>query len=102
MDLERGVVLRNELYVPREDTGEYHCVEVLETTKFHQLPNGGWIPVEGDITLHLGKKGLTYDFHQNFVVDVNSISIDKKDIPDSLFDIQFPPGARIQNHLGRN
>lgn len=32
-------------------------------------------------------------------VDVNSISIEKKDIPDSLFDIQFPPGAKIENAI---
>lgn len=99
IDIERGVLLRQEIYAPSEDIGEHRRVEVHEAAKWHQLPNGGWIPIEGDIKQHQIRKGLVFDYAQHWTVDVNSISIDKKDIPDSLFDIEFPPGTIIQNHI---
>ncbi len=96
IDLERGLPLRMEFH----DPGHPDNSEISESTKFHQLPNGGWITVEGDLKQHtVTAKGYVTDLTLRCKVDVNSVSIDKKDIPDSLFDIKFPPGARILNEI---
>jgi len=64
--------------------------------KLHQLPNGGWFPVEGTRISypHYIHKRLSH-----IVVDVNSITIEKEDIPDFLFDIIFPVGASVYNAI---
>jgi len=97
IDLERGLPLRSESHY-RSDSVESRTV--VESTRFHQLPNGGWMPAEGIVKMHRIREGFIFDLTLRYIVDVNSISIEKKDIPDSLFDIQFPPGARIQDATG--
>ncbi|MBP7053586.1 MAG: hypothetical protein KBE65_21455 [Phycisphaerae bacterium] len=99
IDLERGLPLRTEHYFPNKDGAGHRCGTVAEPTKFHQLPNGGWIAVEGVMRMHRIREGFTMDLGVFCTVDVNSISIERKDIPDSLFDIKFPPGAMITNEI---
>ncbi len=99
MDLERGMPLHIEYRYPNKEGGGYHRGWMVEGIKLHRLPNGGWIPVQGIGRQHI--KRPEFELHNvlHVVVDVNSISIDKKDIPDSLFDIQFPPGAKVENGI---
>ncbi len=95
IDVERGMPLRMEHYYPNASATGGELGIVVAPIKLHELPNGGWIPMETAESLY------RYDGTRvaRSVVDVNSISIEKKDIPDSLFDIQFPPGAKIENAI---
>jgi hypothetical protein len=96
IDLEKSAPLRIERYAADNTGTGCRQTSVTEKIELHQLPNGGWTPVGGISTgiRKTGGKNIT-----RVVVDVNSISIDKKDIPDSLFDIQFPPGAKVENGI---
>ena len=93
IDSKRGMPLRMEHYYPNASGTGGELGVAVASIKLHQLPNGGWIPVEATESLY------RYDGTRvsRSVVDVSSISIEKKDIPDSLFDIQFPPDAKIEN-----
>ncbi len=64
--------------------------------KLHPLPHGGWIMADA-ISHGIGK---THTNTLRHLVDVNSVSTEKKDIPDSLFDIQFAPGAHVEDATG--
>jgi hypothetical protein len=99
IDRERGLPLRVESHWINQDASESDPPSFEEPTKFHQLPNGGWLAVEGAHTLIRIHEGREARLCSRWIVDVNSISIEKKDIPDNLFDIQFPPGAKIQNTI---
>ncbi|MHC4700969.1 MAG: hypothetical protein ACYTFQ_10370 [Planctomycetota bacterium] len=66
--------------------------------KLHQLPNGGWFPVEGT-RVSYRQKPRPYQRLSHIVVDVNSIRIEREDIPESLFEVDFPEGARIYNAI---
>jgi hypothetical protein len=102
IDLERGLPLRLESSFTNEAGGVPQPPAIVESTKFHPLPNGGWIPLEGTQTLTMAGEGREVRLRSRWITDVNSISIEKKDIPDSLFDIQFPPGARIENAIAKD
>ena len=66
--------------------------------KLHQLPNGGWFPVEGT-RVSYRQKPRPHQRLYHIVVDVKSITIQREDIPESLFEINFPEGARIYNSI---
>ena len=66
--------------------------------KLHQLPNGGWFPVEGT-RVSYRQKPRPHQRLSHIVVDVNSITIQREDIPESLFEINFPEGAIIYNAI---
>lgn len=99
IDLEWGLPLRLENSFPNEAGGVPQPPAIVESTKFHPLPNGGWIPLEGTQTLAMAGEGREARLRSRWITDVNSISIEKKDIPDSLFDIQFPPGATVTDAI---
>jgi len=56
IDQERALPLRMELYQRDETGGSDTRIRVTESTKLHQLPNGGWISVEGTDRLQ-GRRG---------------------------------------------
>lgn len=66
--------------------------------KLHQLPNGGWFQVEGT-RVSYRQEPRPHQRLSHIMVDVNSITIQREDIPESLFDINFPEGARIYNAI---
>ena len=66
--------------------------------KLHQLPNGGWFPIEGTLVSYR-QEPRPHQRLSHIVVDVNSITILRDDIPDSLFDIHFPEGAKVYNDI---
>ena len=66
--------------------------------KLHQLPNGGWFPVEGT-RVSYRQEPRPHQRLYHIMVDVNSITMEREDIPESLFEIDFPEGARIYNAI---
>jgi hypothetical protein len=61
------------------------------------LPNGGWIPIEGVSSLYWRPSSEVSSEH--IVVDVNSITIRREDIPDSLFKLDIPKDAIVTNRI---
>jgi hypothetical protein len=96
IDCERGIPLRFEYYDKDPAVGQVRLTSRTDSIETHQLPNGGWIAVKGV---------STYFFYPNretsmhIFVDVNSVTIEKEDIPDSLFTLEFPEGASIYNAI---
>lgn len=96
IDCERGTSLRLEYY--HATSAQPTLMTEIKSIKLHQLPNGGWIPVEGTRVSHrLIPK--PYARFSHIAVDVNSITIRREDIPDSLFTLSFPEGARVYNAI---
>jgi hypothetical protein len=95
IDCDMGLLMRLEYYGGHPDDDPPRLLRLKEVTKVHQLSNGGWVPLEGRDTLYGdGYTGFT-DVH----VDVNSISVDRADIPDSLFRLDFPEHTRVFNTI---
>jgi hypothetical protein len=64
----------------------------------HQLPNGAWLPVAG--TKATGPNGFVGNWRgkKHILIDVNSISIRREDIPEELFEMDFI-GCMIFNNV---
>lgn len=99
IDAERHVPLRIEHYRLQGKLDRTKPIVVVDSIRVHQLPNKGWIPVAGKRSSPMERGGWEWIESHRIAVDVDSISIEKKDIPDSLFDIKFPEGARIRNTI---
>lgn len=99
IDSERFMPLKIQHYGlkdPSSDNASPHS-EVVGI-RLHQLPNGGWFPVKGT-RVSYRQKPQPHQRLSHIVVDVNSITIEREDIPESLFEINFPEGARIYNAI---
>jgi len=99
IDCERYMPLKIQQYGlndPSSSNARPHS-EVIGI-KLHQLPNGGWFPVEGT-QVSYRQEPRPHQRLSHIVVDVNSITIQREDIPESLFEINFPKGARIHNAI---
>jgi len=98
IDRERGMPIRYEHYDRHPDSSGARVTSEVKSIELHQLPNGGWFPVKGTRSVHYRspKPYLAFD---HITVDVNSITIKREDIPDSLFTIEFPVGARVYNAI---
>jgi hypothetical protein len=96
IDRERGVLLRLESYGDKDPrvTDSPACYATLDILETLQLPNGGWLPVRSERAL-----GPDAARKSSYRVDPNSITIDRADIPDSLFTVDFPEGARVVNTI---
>lgn len=71
----------------------------VDSIVVHQLPNGAWLPVQG--TIAGGHDGFIGDWSgsSTTIVDVNSITIKREDIPDSLFDLDFTGCTVFNNRI---
>jgi peptide methionine sulfoxide reductase MsrB len=98
IDTERGVMVRWELYSGTPDSAGARLLQCLESTRFQQTENGGWLPVEGRTTHY--DDGYTQ--FKDIRVDVNSISVDRADIPDSLFHLEYPEHTILSNRIRRD
>ncbi len=98
IDTERGAMVRWELYMGTPDSAGARLLQCLESTRFHQTENGGWLPVEGRNTYY----GDGYMRFKDVRVDVNSISVDRADIPDSLFHLEYPEHTILSNTIDRD
>ncbi|MHC4293962.1 MAG: hypothetical protein ACYSTL_00080 [Planctomycetota bacterium] len=86
LDRERGMPLRIWSYDKHPGAKEAFPRCRIDSIKLHQLPNSGWFPVKGVRSLHF--VGMVV--RENLEVALDSITIRRKDIPDSLFKFEFP------------
>lgn len=96
IDCARGVPLRLVYYDKNPDANQARLTSRVEPLEFHQLPNGGWVPVEGTRTLNFSQG---YVISSRMLVDIDSITTSKENIHDALFRIEFPEGAEIYNAI---
>lgn len=98
IDCERGMPLRYKHYDRHPDSGGTFLGEEVKLIELYRLGNGGWFPVKGTRILY--RRGPKPHSIFNYItVDVNSITIERKDIPDSLFKLEYPEGARVYNSI---
>ena len=95
IDVKRGMPLRLESYNVPDGSKQPMLLATVESIRLLQLTNGGWFPIEGVRSIYL--PGGPRPSH--IVVDVNSVTIRREDIPDSLFELTFPEGAQVNNSI---
>ena len=98
IDREAGVPIQVRRFDRHPTVPEAKATTEVNDITLHRLPNGGWIPVAG---IHRFNNS-EYSSRERIRVDVNSIRADDKEVPESLFWIEFPPGATIydgRSHL---
>ena len=84
-----------EHYVINPDSGEEGLTSKIDSIELHELPNGAWIPIKGVRSIYFHDRVGS----QHISVDPRTITIRREDIPDSLFDIQFPEGCQVYNAI---
>jgi hypothetical protein len=98
IDAERGLPVQIHHFDKPPGSSGAMLMTKIESIRHRQLPNGGWIPVAG--TRSVLYQGLPPRVKsQRVSIDVNSVTIDRKDIPESLFKLRFPSGARVYNAI---
>jgi hypothetical protein len=95
IDQEAGVLLRAECYDKDLSSADRKLLSEIKNIQLHKLANGGWFPIKGTRTVYFKDEAES----EHIVVDVNSIIINREDIPDSLFTLEFPDGARVYNAI---
>jgi len=98
IDCERGMPIRWEHYDQHPDSRGARLTSEVKSIELHHLPNGGWFPVNGTRSIYHGPP-KPYMTSRQITVDVSSITIKREDIPDSLFEINFPFGAKVYNAI---
>ena len=98
IDRERSMPLRLEIYDRHPSSPKARMLSEVKSIELYQLPNGGWFQVRGTRILHHRSPKPHLSFNHT-TVDVNSITIKREDIPDSLFTIEFPEGAEVYNAI---
>ena len=96
IDKQRGMPLRIWFFRKHPAWGDEESISQINDIELYQLPNGAWIPVQGVRSINFSD---SYTSYEHIPVDVNSIKIQREDIPESLFKIDFPDGARIYNAI---
>ena len=96
IDRQRGMPLRIKYFRRHPNWNDAKVISQINDIKLHQLPNGAWIPVEGVRSNSFSDEYISYE---HIIVDVNSITTRREDIPESLFKIDFPKGAVIYNAI---
>jgi hypothetical protein len=96
IDKQRGMPLRIWFFRKHPAWGDEESISQINDIELYQLPNGAWIPVQGVRSINFSD---SYTSYEHISVDVNSIKIQREDIPESLFKIDFPAGARIYNAI---
>jgi len=94
IDRRRAMPLRIRHFRRHPNWADAELISEINDIKLHELRNGGWIPCEGVKRLDRRDGSALYE---NITVDISSITTRREDIPESLFKIDFPEGARIYN-----
>ena len=94
IDQEAGLPLQVEIYDRHPSTVNRKLVAEIRDIQLHRLPNGGWVPIKGTDAVYFSDGEIV---HTRLEVEVSSITIKREDIPDSLFTIEFPDGAKVYN-----
>jgi len=92
IDRQRGMPLRIQYFDKHPNWFDSRRVSEIKDIKLYQLPNSGWIPIQGVRSINFSQDNISYE---HMTVDVNSITIKHDDIPESLFNIKFPMGAKV-------
>lgn len=95
IDKQRGMPLRIWYYGKHPTWGEEKSISQINDIELHQLSNGAWIPVKGVRSINFSD----YISYEHISVDINSIKTQREDIPEFLFEMNFPDGARIYNAI---
>ena len=95
IDQKAGVPLRVEYYNKHFSSVDRKLLGEIKDIKLHRLPNGGWFPIKGTRSVYFSDETIS----EHLEVDVNSVTIEHEGIPDSLFTLEFPEGARIYNAI---
>lgn len=95
IDQEAGVPLRVEYYNKHFSSVDRKLLGETKNIQLHRLPNGGWFPTKGTRSVVFSDETVS----EQLEVDVDSITIKREDIPDSLFTLEFPEGARVYNAI---
>jgi len=93
-----GVPLKLQYFDVHPTTTQNRLRVEVNVNKVHQLSNGGHLAVKGTRSVFFsGAK--TWTANEHITIDVNSITTRREDIPDSLFSLTFPKGAKIYNSI---
>ncbi|MHC4501112.1 MAG: M56 family metallopeptidase [Planctomycetota bacterium] len=95
IDCERGMPLRLGYYDKPVESGEGRLISDVNSIELHELPNGGWIPVKGVRSVY-HRDGPVREIIR---VDTESITVEREDIPESLFALEFPKGAIVYDRF---
>ena len=98
IDVERSIPLRIEYYDKPPDLGGARLLSRIDSITAYQLPNGGWIPAAGTRSVYFPTP-QPQTVSEHIRVDTRSVTIRREDIPDSLFTLSFPKGARVHNGI---
>ena len=94
IDAQAAIPLRTRIYDRHPTAPQARLILEVNDVTPYRLPNGGWIPVTGVRTLHFSGSNPPYSGSEHFAVEVDSITTQ---VPDSLFALELPVGARIYN-----
>jgi len=98
IDSDRNMPVNIKYYDKHPLTGKDRLIcEVKDIELFH-LPNGGWFPIAGSRCIYLDDSQERYDAN-HIRVDTSSLTIRREDIPDELFKLKFPEGAKVFNEI---
>lgn len=92
IDVDRGIVLRMRNFDSDATAKDRHPLATIDQIQHQQLANGDWLPVEGTRTLHFPDRTSI----ERIKVDADSIALDPKDIPDSLFSLDAPSKTKTR------
>lgn len=95
VDRQRGLLLRSDTFYRSPETGEERLVARTELSEVHETENGGWVAVEGRRIFF----GDGFTGFMEVRVDVNSVSVRREDIPESLFELDFPEHTIVHNDV---
>ena len=97
IDQEAGIPLQVQTYSKYNSTpsGQPGLIREIKDVELHKLPNGGWFPIKATRATYFSDD-ISYEYLE---IDPTSITIEREEIPDSLFDIEFPGGADVYNAI---
>ncbi|MBN2588375.1 MAG: carboxypeptidase regulatory-like domain-containing protein [Sedimentisphaerales bacterium] len=93
IDKERGMPLRIWHYDKHPAWSDQEPTLEVNDIELYQLPNGAWIPIKAVEK----KKFFSFFNYEHFSVNIDSITTKREDIPESLFEIDFPEGTLFAN-----
>ena len=95
IEQERGMPVYIEYYRINPDSGEEGLLAKIDSIELHELPNGAWFPIKGIRSVYLRDRVVS----EHISVVPRTITLRREDIPDSLFEIQFPEGCQVSSDI---
>jgi beta-lactamase regulating signal transducer with metallopeptidase domain/Leucine-rich repeat (LRR) protein len=95
LDCEAGVPVRVQHLDRHPTIPQAQVHQEVSDVSLYRLPNGGWIPSAGITTFHARLGDVRRVRCTRLCVDINSVRTGADDLPESLFEIDFPPGATV-------